>query len=80
MVDRKGEGSEGQVPGDPEGEEPSSEPSEALVRYPAKTCAVKSWFSLSRTSLAGTSHILSASASWDTAVGRENINNQRALH
>ena len=80
VVDRKGEGWEGQVPRDPEGEESSPEPSEDLVRYFTKTCEVKSWFSHSRTSLAATSHVLSASASWDAAVESESVNNQRALH
>ena len=59
VVDRKGEGWEGQVPRDPEGEASSPEPSEDLVRYFTKTCGVTSWFSHSRTSLAATSHVLS---------------------
>ena len=59
VVDRKGEGWEGQVPRDPEGEVSSPEPSEDLVRYFTKTCGVTSWFSHSRTSLAATSHVLS---------------------
>lgn len=76
VVDQKGEGWEGQLQGDPEGEESSPEPSEHLAGFPTKACGIKSCFCLPLAIGAGTRHIISLPQHHgDRAVGWESVNN-----